>query len=77
MRISSSAGASTRGNLTEDALNASAKSWSRFQEFLHVNNIDEVMEDVQSEEGGTDTSADGAEVLAAPLLSAEGKSVAE
>ena len=57
------------GNLAEGALNASAKSWSRFQEFLHVNNIDEVMDDVQSDEGSLNASANGMETLASPLLS--------
>ena len=60
------------GNLAEGALNASAKSWSRFQEFLHVNNIDEVMDDVQSDEGSLNASANGMETLASPLLSGDG-----
>ena len=46
---------------------ASVKSWSRFQEFLHVNNIDEVMEDVNS----VDKTNVNATDLSSPLLTEE------
>ena len=51
------------GNLVDEAENASSKSWSRFQEFLHVNNIDEVMGDIDASPSGTG--------MTAPLLNEE------
>lgn len=56
----------------DDAMMASDSSWSRFQEFLHINDVDELMNEVHRESNVTDTIT--MNELDEPLLNVVGRS---